>query len=90
MSMTLTIELPPDAGEWLEQKARREGEDPDAVATALLVKHLTWDARDYAEAVAGIRRGLEDFETGRSRPFRDVAAEQREKYDLPNATWRNA
>ena len=84
--MTVTIELPADAGEWLEEKARREGDDPQVVAATLLVERLMWEAEDDREAVAGIQRGLDDFESGRFRPFGEVAEEQVRKHGLPESS----
>lgn len=41
------------------------------------------ESQDRAEAVEGIRRGLEACAQGRMRPFREFAAEQRAKFNLP-------
>ncbi len=41
------------------------------------------ETQDRAEAVEGIRRGWEACEQGRMRPFREFAAEQRAKFNLP-------
>ena len=68
----------------LREKAVREGQDINTLADALLNMALEWEARDHAEAVAGIQRGLDAFAQGRSRPFRDFAAEQRAKFKLPS------
>ena len=44
------------------------------------------EAQDRAEAVEGIRRGLEACEQGRMRPFREFAAEQRAKFNRADAS----
>ena len=41
------------------------------------------EAIDYAEAVEGIRQGLEDVAQGRTRPAAEFFAEMRRKYNLP-------
>lgn len=41
------------------------------------------DALDYAEAVEGIRRGLEDVEAGRTRPASEFLEELRLKFNIP-------
>jgi hypothetical protein len=43
------------------------------VAAAILADALEWESRDVAEAVAGIQRGLDDFEAGHW-PFRELGA----------------
>jgi hypothetical protein len=40
------------------------------------------DALDKAEAIAGIRRGLEDVAKGKTRPIDQVIAEKKRKYGL--------
>lgn len=83
--MTITINLAPEEEAKLHQKAVREGLNAEAVAHDVLVQALEWEAQDRAEAVAGIQRGLEDFEQGRFRRFSKFEAEQRAKYSLPNS-----
>jgi predicted transcriptional regulator len=80
--MTLTIQLPPDVERRLREKAIERGEAVEAVAAAVLADALAWDAQDAGDAVEGIRRGLEDFEAGRYRPFQEFADEQRRKHQL--------
>ncbi|MDP8925058.1 MAG: type II toxin-antitoxin system Phd/YefM family antitoxin [Chloroflexota bacterium] len=41
------------------------------------------DALDRAEAIEGIRRGLESAARGEGRPVEEAFAELRAKYDLP-------
>ena len=59
------------------ERASQEGKNLDAVAETLLAAALEWDEREYAEAVAGIRRGLEAGAAGRVRPAAEVFAEMR-------------
>src|SRR4051794_19092705 len=75
--MTITISQELEAR--LNERATQEGRDLDAVAESLLLAALEWEAQERAEAVAGIRRGLEDSAAGRVRPAADVFAEMRLK-----------
>lgn len=79
----MPITISPRIEARLREKAVREGQDVDDLADLLLNMALEWDAQDHAEAVAGIQRGLEAVEQEQSRPFREFAAEQRAKYNLP-------
>src|SRR5438128_107437 len=38
---------------------------------------------DYAEAVAGIKKGLEEFVRGEGRPAREALEELRQKHEIP-------
>ena len=79
--MTLTISR--DLEEKLVAKAAHRGKDPNVFVEELLSDALAWDDdADFEEAVAGVERGLADFEAGRYRPFSEFAAEQRKKYGL--------
>src|SRR5664279_1082435 len=42
------------------------------------------DRLDHIEAIAGIRRGLEQMERGEGRPAADVFAEFRSRHAIPN------
>ena len=42
------------------------------------------DALDRAEAIEGIRRGLEEMKAGLGRPAEEFFAEMREKYNIPS------
>jgi predicted transcriptional regulator len=41
------------------------------------------EARNRADAIAGIQRGLDDFEAGRFRSLEEFAEEKRRQYNLP-------
>ena len=43
------------------------------------------DAIDRAEAIEGIRRGLEQMEAGLGRPAEEFFAEMRAKYNIPRS-----
>ena len=70
--MTITIDLPQKTEELLTQRAEHEGASKEAVASRVLSEALDWDARDFEEAVEGIRKGLEDCQAGRLKPASEV------------------
>jgi hypothetical protein len=84
--MAITIDLAPEEEAQLRHKAAREGQQTEAVARAVIVRALAWDAQDRAEAIEGIQQGLVAFEQGHCRRFSEFEAEQRLKYNLPNDT----
>lgn len=79
--MSITIQLSPDLEEQLRTKATREGISEEVAAKQLLEDALEWDAQDFAEAVEGIRRGLEACEEGRMRPASEVIAKYKAALD---------
>lgn len=82
-AMTITLQLSPEAEALLRAKASREASDPSTVVTEIVVEALEREATDVSEGVAGVQRGLDDFERGRFRSFEDFSAEQRQKHGLP-------
>jgi predicted transcriptional regulator len=81
--MSIVISLSPEIEALLREKAAQQGQDISLVAAQLLARILEWEFLDSQEAVAGIQRGLDDFEAGRFRSFDEFAQEQRRKYNLP-------
>jgi predicted transcriptional regulator len=81
--MSIFISLSPEVEARLREKAAQQGQDVSLVAAELLARILEWELQDSEEAVAGIQRGLDDFEAGRSRSFQEFAEEQRHQYNLP-------
>lgn len=81
--MSIVVTLSPELEEQLREKAIRQGQDINLVATELLARVLEWETQDSAEAIAGIQQGLDEFEAGKFRSFDEYAAEQRQKYNLP-------
>ncbi|MGK7929365.1 MAG: hypothetical protein AB4290_29685 [Spirulina sp.] len=59
-----------------------QGKDISVVASELLTKVLEWEAWDLEDAIAGIQRGLDDFEAGRFRSFEEFVREQYHKHNL--------
>ena len=75
----MTITLSPETEARLRERAEQDGQDVNTLADALLAAALEWEAQDYAEAVEGIGRGLEDSAAGRVRPAAEVFADMRTK-----------
>jgi predicted transcriptional regulator len=79
--MTFVVNLSPELEARLREKAVRQGQDIDTVASELLASILEEEAQDAA-AVKGIQQGLDDFSAGNFRSFDEYADEQRQKYNL--------
>ena len=79
----MTITLKPETEARLLERAKREGADVNAIADALVVAGLEWEAREQAESSEGMRRALAESDAGKVRLFSKVAAEWRAKYNLP-------
>ena len=81
--MSIVVTISPELEALLRDKAARQGQDINLVASALLASVLGWEVQDSEEAVKGIQQGLNDFEADRFRSFHEFAEEQRRKYNLP-------
>jgi predicted transcriptional regulator len=81
--MAIVITLSPELETLLLDRAARQGQEVNLVASELLADVLEWQEQDSAEAIEGIQRGLDNFEVGQFRDFQEFAAEQRLKYNLP-------
>ena len=80
--MSIVVTLSPELEALLRDKAARQGQDINLVASALLASVLGWEVQDSEEAVKGIQQGLNDFEADRFRSFHEFAEEQRRKYNM--------
>ena len=80
--MPIVINLPPEVEAQLQERAAREGQDIDFVAAEILTEVLASEAQELQESIKGIQRGLDDFEAGRYRSFREFAEEKYRKYNL--------
>ncbi len=78
-AMTLTLQLPPELEALLRQRAERSGQDVDSMAIALLTFGLSFDDKDFSEALEGIQKGLDNFEQGQFFSFDEFVAEQERK-----------
>ncbi len=74
--------LTPERKAQLEQFAQSRGQDPAAVLDEALAAYLELEARDFSEAVEGIRNGYADVKAGRTRPVAELLADLRRKHDL--------
>ncbi len=73
----MTITLDPEMETLLLEKARREGQEPQDVATKLLADVLEADAQEYRETTEAIRKALN---SGPGKPIKQYIAEQRVKH----------
>jgi predicted transcriptional regulator len=81
--MSIVVTLNPKLEALLHSRAAKQGQDINSIASELLASILDWEEKDSEEAIKGIQKGLDDFESGRYRSFQDFAEEQRHKYNLP-------
>lgn len=80
--MAIVITLSPELEARLREKAVRQGQDVNLLASELLANVLEWEVQDSEAAIKGIQQGLENFATGQFRSFDEFAEEQRRKYNL--------
>jgi len=78
--MAIVVTLIPELEALLLDKAARQGQDVNLVASELLSSVLEWEKQDLEEAIKVIQQGLDDFEAGQFRSFQNFAEEQRSKY----------
>lgn len=90
--MTLTIDLPPEVLDQLQERAAREGGDAASVAASLLLAALDQEPSSSMDPVAAIQEGLADVADGRMRPLSDFIADQRSRHSLPDLpdNWQGA
>ncbi len=91
--MTIMLEIPNSQERELRKIASQHGQDPEAFLLSLLDEAILFgdiepiaddDPAEYAAAVAGIQRGLDDFSAGRHRPAKAVFADIEAKYGIPS------
>src|SRR5437763_738933 len=89
--MTLTIELNADQENAVCRHAHETGLEPAAFVLSLVEEMILFeafepipsdDAAEYAEAVKGIQRGLDDSSAGRHKPANQVFAEIRARHGI--------
>ena len=71
--MAIVINLSPELEAMLHDKAVRQGQNVELVASELLANALEWEQQDAEQAILGIQQGLDDFEAGRFRSFDEVS-----------------
>ncbi|MEA5471641.1 hypothetical protein [Spirulina sp. 06S082] len=82
--MTIVLNLSLEVEAKLKEEATRQGKEISVIASELLTKVLEWEAWDREDAIAGIQKGLDDFEAGRFRSFDEFTQEQYRKHNLSN------
>ena len=80
--MSIVVTLNPKLEALLHSRASKQGQDVNFIASELLASILDWEEKDSEEAIKGIQKGLDDFDSGRFRSFQDFAEEKRHKYNL--------
>ena len=89
--MTITLEIPNSQEKELREIALQHGQEPEAFLLSLLDEAILFgdmepipddDPEEYAAAVAGIQRGLDDFAAGRHRPAKEFFAEFEAKHGI--------
>ena len=75
-----TIPITPERQAELEKFATEHGQSPAELLDDAIMSYLAWQKRDYNEAVAGIARGYEDVQAGRTRPAEDVFEDMRRRH----------
>jgi predicted transcriptional regulator len=80
--MSITLNLPPQLEALLRQRADTNGQNLSQFALAVLTLGLSLDDQDFFDSIAGIQRGLDDFEQGQFSSLEDFVAEQNQKYGL--------
>jgi predicted transcriptional regulator len=67
----------------LNDYAQRRGQDPSVALDEVLTSALEWERREYDEAAAGVREGLDDMEAGRTLSAKDALEKLRVEHGLP-------
>ncbi len=80
--MSITLDLPPQLKALLRQRADSTGQNLSQFALAVLTLGLSLDDQEFFDSIAGIQRGLDDFEQGQFSSLEDFVAEQNQKYGL--------
>ena len=78
----LIFNLSPELEVLLRDKAARQGQGVDFMASELPASVLEGEKQDLEEAIEGLQEGLKDFEAGRFRSFQDFAKKQQRKHNL--------
>jgi predicted transcriptional regulator len=79
----MEIHLSPERLAQLNDYAQRHGQDPAIALDEVLASALEWERREYDEAAAGIREGLDDLEAGRTMSAKEALEKLRVEHGLP-------
>lgn len=78
-----TLPVKPELKAQLEAYAQQHGQSPAEALDDLLTAQLERERLEYAEAVEGIREGIEDLEAGRVMPANEAFEKLRVEHGLP-------
>ena len=90
--MTIILEIPNSREKELREIASRRGQDPETFLLSLLEEAILFgdmepippdDPEEYAAAVSGIQRGLDDFSAGRRQSAEKVFADMKARHGIP-------
>lgn len=79
----MEIHLSPERQAQLNDYVHRHGQDPATALDEVLASALEWDRREYEEAAAGIREGVDDMDAGRTMPAKEAFEKLRIEHGLP-------
>jgi predicted transcriptional regulator len=79
----MEIHLSPERQAQLKDYGERHGQDPAVALDEVLASALAWERREYDEAAAGIREGLDDMDAGRTLPAKEALEKLRVEHGLP-------
>ena len=91
--MTITLEIPDSREQELREITTRRGQDAETFFLSLMDEAILFgdmeptpqdDPQEYADTIAGIQRGLDDFARGRHKPMEQVFAEMKVRHGIPD------
>ncbi len=91
--MTITLNLPESTEKALQELAARRGQDTAAFILSLVDEAILFedfepippdDPQERAEAIEGIRRGLEASAAGQVTPIEQVFADVKARHGIPD------
>lgn len=91
--MTITLELTEERERELREMAAQQGQDAETLLLSLLDEAIPFrdmepisksDPKEYAAAVAGVKRGLADFAAGRHKPMGQFFANMKARHGMPD------
>jgi predicted transcriptional regulator len=77
------VPLKPERKLQLDEYAKRLGKDTAAALDEALAAYLEWERQDFTQAEEGIRQGLDDVRSGRTKPAAEVLEVLSRKHDIP-------
>ena len=68
----------------LEEFAHRRGQNTATALDTALAEYLSWEERDFQQAVQAITEGYSQLRDGLAQPAEEAFEELRLKHDLPH------